>query len=129
MASPRPTQGLRTSVRSPGSIQNDQHHDATATQRGSDGKIGAIERVIADSTVKTAIQDNQPLWVVNRDTVVHYLFVGKDSETPGTVDDTNGMALPAGEGFLIFSDKSDDDQQSIVVKTDSSQVHITVLKN
>lgn len=128
MSSPTPTQGLRTSARSPGSIANEQHHDLTAVQRSGNGMIGAIDRVLADSTTKEPIQDNQPLWVVNTAAAVAYLFVGKDSDCPATVDNTNGLALPVGAGLLVFTDRSDDPQQSVVVKSSASTVHVTVLK-
>lgn len=128
MSSPNPTQGLRKSARSPGSIQNEQHHDPTAAQRSTNGVLGAIDRVLANSTTKEPIQDNQPIWAVNTSGSVAYIFIGKDNLCPVTVDATNGLAIPAGQGLLLFSDRSDDDQQSIVVKTSASSVHVTVLK-
>ncbi len=130
MSSPRPTQGLRTTARSPGSIQNEQHHDDSAAQRSGNGVIASIERIIATSTTKTAIQDNQPLWVCNTAAATAFVFVGKDNDCPaGTPDITNGMAIPPNTGLLMFPGKSDDDAQSIVVKTSAATVQVVVLKN
>lgn len=130
MSSPTPTQGLRTTVRSPGSIINDQAHDDSASQKSGNGVIASIERIIVTSTTKTAIQDNQPLWVVNTATATAFVFVGKDNDCPaGAPDITTGMAIPPNTGLLMFPGKSDDNVQSIVVKTSAATVQVVVLKN
>lgn len=130
MSSPRPTQGLRTSARSPGSIQNEQHHDDTAIQRSGNGMPASMDRILADSTVKTAIQDNQPLWVSNTSASWQYVFVGKDADCPaGAPSITTGMGIAPNTSVLMFSGKSDDDQQSIVVKASAATVQVVVLKN
>lgn len=130
MSSPRPTQGLRTTVRSPGSITNEQAHDDTATQRSGNGMPASMERIIGTSTTKTAIQDNQPLWASNTTGTWAYIFVGKDSDCPaGAPDITTGMGIAPNSSLLMFSGKSDDDAQSIVVKTSAATVQVVVLKN
>lgn len=130
MSSPRPTQGLRTTARSPGSIVNEQHHDDTAAQRSGNGMIASMDRIIATSTTKTAIQDNQPLKISNTSASWQYVFVGKDVDCPaGTPDITNGMGIAPNTSELWFPGKSDDDQQSIVVKTSAATVQVVVLKN
>lgn len=130
MSSPKPTQGLRTSARSPGSIQNEQHHDDTAIQRSGNGMPASMERILSDSTVKTPIQDNQPLWVSNTAAAWAYVFVGKDVDCPaGAPSITTGMGIAPNSSVLMFSGKSDDDQQSIVVKASAATVQVVVLKN
>lgn len=123
-----PRQGLFKGVRNPGSIVNAEFHDPSGSKKGASGVPATINQVIADSTVKTPLEAYSMLWVVNRDTVTQYLFVGKDSAVPGTVSASNGLALPAGEGHLFHCGASDDDTQSMAVKSSSSQVHITVLE-
>lgn len=130
MSSPRPTQGLRTTARSPGSIQNEQAHDDSACQRSGNGMIASVERIIAASTTKTPIQDNQPLKVSNTSATWQYVFVGKDADCPaGAPDITTGMGIAPNTSELMFPGKSDDDQQSIVVKTSADTVQVCVLKN
>lgn len=130
MSSPQPTQGLRTSARSPGSIANEQHHDDTASQRSGNGMIASMERIIATSTTKTPIQDNQPLKISNTSASWQYVFVGKDADCPaGAPDITTGMGIAPNTSELWFPGKSDDPQQSIVVKTSAATVQVVVLKN
>jgi len=130
MSSPRPTQGLRTSARSPSAIANEQNHDDTAVQRSGNGMPASIDRIIATSTTKEPIQDNQPLWVSNTAVVWAYVFVGKDIDCPaGAPSITTGMGIAPNSSVLMFSGKSDDDQQSIVVKTSAATVQVVVLKN
>ena len=130
MASPRPTQGLRTSARSPGSIQNEQHHDDSASQRSGNGMIASMDQIIATSTTKTPIQDNQPLRISNTSGTWQYVFVGKEVDCPaGAPDITTGMGIAPNTSELWFPGKSDDDQQSIVVKTSAATVQVVVLKN
>jgi len=120
---------LRNTARSPGSIQNEQAHDDCAVQRSGNGMIASMERIIATSTAKTAIQDNQPLMVNNTANAWAYVFVGKDSDCPaGAPDITTGMGVPPNSSVLMFPGKSDDDQQSIVVKTSAATVQVVVLK-
>ena len=130
MSSPRPTQGLRTSARSPGSIQNEQNHDDSATQRSGNGVIASIDHILTTSTTKAPIQDNQPLWVSNTSATWQYVFVGKDVDCPaGAPDITTGLGVAPNTSVLMFPGKSDDDQQSIVVKTSAATVQVVILKN
>lgn len=129
-SSPNPTQGLRTSARSPGSIANEQHHDDSASQRSANGVPASIDRILADSTVKTPIQDNQMLIVNNTAAAWAYVFVGKDADCPGSAPTiSNGIGVPPNSQTLMISGKSDDAQQSIVVKASAATVQVVVLKN
>lgn len=129
MSSPQPTQGLRKTARSPGSIVNEQAHDDTATQRSGNGIPASISLILADSTVKTPIQDNQPLLINNTANAWAYVFVGKDSDCPaGAPAITTGMGVPPNAQVLMFPGKSDDGLQSIVVKASAATVQVVVLK-
>ena len=128
MSTPTPTQGLQN-ARSPGSIANAEHHDFTGVGKQASGLLVSIDRIIADSSVAAgeAVGDFAPMWVVNRDAAaVHYLYVGKEP-APGTVDATNGIALPPNFAGMVFGPASDDPMKSIMVKSDDSDVHITVM--
>lgn len=121
-------QGLFKNARSPGSIVNAQHHDPSGSEKSANGVPATIKQVIADSTVETPLENFAMLWVVNRDTVPHFVFVGKHADVPGTVSASNGMCIPAGDGVLLNCGASSDDMQSMAVKSDSSQLHITILE-
>lgn len=121
-------QGLFKNARSPGSIQNAHHHDPSGSEKSANGIPATIKKVVATSTTKEPLEQYAMLWVVNRDAAVQYVFVGKDVDVPVTVDATNGMAIPAGEGVLLHCGASDDPMQSMAVKTSSAQVHITILE-
>lgn len=122
-------QGLRNNASSPGSIANSQHHDLSASQRSANGIPGTIKQILAASNVKTPLSDYAMLWVVNNDTSPHYLAISKDSDIPaGAVTAATGMCIPAGQGVLICCGASNDDQQSMACKSDSIQIHITVLE-
>lgn len=127
--SANPNQGLRKNARSPGSISNAQHHDPSGAEKSLNGIPATIQQVVATSTTKTPLEQFALLWVVNRDTAVQYIFVGKDSDVPLTVSATNGMALPAGEGVLLHCGASDDDLQSMAVKSSNALVHVTILQS
>lgn len=121
--------GLRNNARNPASIQNDQHNDASAAQRSLNGISGVIKQIIASSTTATPLSDYAILWVVNTSASPQYLFLGKLSSAPVSVGATNGLCLPAGEGLLLHCGMSDDDKQSIAVKSSDTSVHITVLES
>lgn len=128
--SANPNQGLRKNARSPGSITNAQHHDPSGAEKSLNGIPATIKQVVATSTTKTPLEQFALLWVVNRDlAAVQYIFVGKDSDVPATVDATNGMAIPPGEGLLLHCGASDDDMQSMAVKTSNALVHVTILES
>jgi hypothetical protein len=130
MSSPKPTQGLRTTVRSPNSIVNEQNHDDTASQRSANGVPASIDQIISPSTAKTAITDNQMLIVSNTSASWNYVFVGKDSDCPlGAPDITNGIGVPPNSQTLFICGKSDDPNESIVVKASNATVQIVVVKN
>lgn len=123
-----PFQGLRKNARSPGSIQNAQHHDPSGAERSLNGTPATINKVIATSTTKEPLEPYAILWVVNRNTATQYIFVGKDEDVPVTVDASNGMALPPNYGILLHCGESNDNKQSIAVKSSHSDVHITILE-
>lgn len=120
--------GLNKSARNPGSIVNIEHHDPSGSQKSANGVPATIKQVVATSTTATALEPLALLWVVNRDTSVQYIFVGKADLVPVTVDASNGMALPPNAGLLLCCGKSDDDKQSIMVKTSNALVHVTILE-
>lgn len=128
MSSPKPTQGVKN-ARNPSSIANEEHHDPTAAGKQGQGILASIKEVIATSTTAKPVEDNAVLWVCNRDSAVQYLFAGKASDAPATVDSTNGLALPPNFAGHVFCPESDDDIQSIVCKTSNVLVHITVLNS
>lgn len=121
-------QGLLKNARSPGSIVNAEHHDPSGSQKSANGIPATIKTIVADSSVKTSLEPFAMLWVVNRDTSVHYIFVGKDNVVPSPVTASNGMAIPPGAGVLLNCGVSEDDMQSMAMKTDSSQIHVTILE-
>lgn len=123
-----PKLGLKNNARSPASIANAEHHDPSGSQKSANGIPATIKQVIATSTTETPLEDFAMLWVVNRDTSVQYIFVGKDSDVPGTVDATNGMAIPPETGILLNCGASNDDMQSMAVKTSNALVHVTILE-
>lgn len=120
--------GLNKHVRNPGSIVNIEHHDPSGSQKSANGIPATIKSVIATSTTATPLEPAAMLWVVNRDTSVQYIYVGKISTAPATVDASNGMALPPNAGILMCCGKSDDDKISMSVKTSNALVHVTVLE-
>ena len=123
-----PKHGLRKNASSPASITNSQHHDPSGSQKGANGIPGTIKQVVATSTTATPLEAYALVWAVNRNAAAQYIFSGKNSDVPVTVDATNGMAIPAGEGLLIHCGASDDDLQSMAIKTSHADVHLTVLE-
>ena len=123
-----PKQGLMKNARSPGSIVNAEHHDPSGAARSTEGVPATIKEVVATSTTKKTIEPYALLWVVNGHASIQYIYVGKDSSVPATVDASNGMALPAGQGILLHCGASDDDKESMAVKTSNAAVHVTVLE-
>lgn len=121
-------QGLAKNARSPGSIVNAEHHDPSGSSKSANGVPATIKQVVADSSVETPLENFAMLWVVNRDTSPHYIFVGKHSDVPATVSASNGMCIPAGAGIQLNCGASSDDMQSMAVKSDSSQLHLTILE-
>ncbi len=121
--------GLKNGARNPGSIANIQHHDPSGAQKNLSGIAGTIKSVVATSTTATPLTPEASLWVVNRNAATQYVFVGKASDAPVTVDATNGMALPPNFGTMIFCGISDDLQDAIVVKTSHADVHVTILES
>ena len=125
-----PNQGLRNNARSPGSIDNAEHHDPSGSKKVIPGIPGTIDSIFATSSSKNPIPPASELWVVNTDAAIQYVYIGKDSGCPaGAPSITTGIAIPAGKGFAIHCGVSDDPMQSIVVKTSSNNVQVTLLQS
>lgn len=121
--------GLRNNSRSPGSIANAQHHDPTGSEKDLSGSPAAIKEVVADSTVATSVENFSIIRLMNRDTSVQYLWIGLEGDEPGTVNDTNGMALTPQFHEVMYLPASNDPQQAITVKSSNSLVHVVIMES
>lgn len=120
--------GLKRNARSPGSIDNAQHHDVTGAQKNIDGLPGTWHRILADSTNLEAVWDFAMIIVTNTDTVAQFIWIGREDQVPvGAIDITNGLALPAGNSTPIHLGASDLDGKSIAIKTSSALVQVVVV--
>lgn len=121
-------QGLFKNARNPASIQNAEHHDPSGSSKSANGVPATIKQVVATSTTKTPLEDYAMVWAVNRDASVQYVFVGKDSSVPVAADASNSLAIPPNSGVLLNCGASDDDMQSMAIKSSNALVHLTILE-
>lgn len=128
MSTKNPAHGLRQNARSPGSIVNAQHHDATGSEKDISGSPIAIKKVIADSTVVTPVDDFAIVRYMNRNSTPEYLWVGPINQVPATVNATNGIALTPLFHEVAYLPASKDSKISIALKSSSSQVHIVIME-
>lgn len=124
-----PYVGLRKNSRSPGSITNMEHHDATGAQKNIDGTPSTIKSVIADSTVSTPLCSFSMVRVCNTDTVPQFIWFGKEGDEPVSLDVTNSFALPAGYCDIFHIGASNDEKKSIVVQSSDSKVQVIVIES
>ena len=120
--------GLKKGVRNPGSIVNIQHHDASGGQKNVSGSAAQLLSVIPTSTTATPLQDESVLRVVNTTASVAYIFIGREDQVPGTINAASSLALVPNSVEHFFVGESDLDSKSLVVKTSSATVQVTIMK-
>ena len=118
--------GLKKNARSPGSIHNAEHHDPTGSSKGIDGTPLNIEDIITPTT-EEPIENCAIVRVYNADAGVQYIWSGQITAAPGTVDATTGIALAPGSSEVCYLGFSDDDQESLGIKTSDAAVQVVKL--
>ena len=106
--------GLKKHARSPGSIDNAEHHDPSRAKRVLNGSAGSITTITNDA-VEHAVGDNSILRVANDTGGTIYLWTGEAGTDP-TVNATNGIAILDGTVENIFVGASADSQVSQAYK-------------
>lgn len=129
MSSYNPSLGLKGGVSAPSAIANKQHHDTTESQKTIAGSPIAIAKVVADSTVATAVSGYTVVRVVNRGTTVAYFWAGPENAPAASalIDQTNGVALPPNSVESFCCPASSDPQKGIMIKASNALVHLVVM--
>lgn len=120
--------GLKQNARNPSAIANMEFNDGAKAQKCLIGTAGDVESIIADSTAQTIIGDEAVLRIANTSAAVAYVFVGKASLVPGTLDITTALAVMPNTSEVFFCGVSDDEKDSMVVKSSAAAVQIAILK-
>lgn len=120
--------GLKKNARNPGSIINEQHHDASNAQKNLGGSPGQIKSIIPASTTVTAIEDESVLRVVNTSGADQFIFIGKVDEVPGVLSASNALVIHGQTTEIFFSGSSDNDSKSLAVKTSNNAVQVAIMK-
>lgn len=107
--------GLKKHARSPGSIDNAEHHDPSRAKRVIKGSASNITSITNDAS-EHAVPDNSIIRVANDTGGTVYVWVGDAGSAPGTVDSTNGIAIPNGTVENLFMGVSEDSQVSQAYK-------------
>ena len=116
--------GLSKGARSPGSISNVQHHDASGACKELGGIPGTIKEIFND-TAEHAIGAHCTIRVHNPGGVA-YIWIGDSGEAPGTVDANTGFAIPAGAVELFHCGVPSAANKSVAFKCSSAmQVVVT----
>jgi hypothetical protein len=119
--------GLRNNARSPSSITNMEHNDASAAKKVLTGTGVAFEKIFPTSTDKNAVGPAAVLRIANTTASVQFVFIGKESEMPaGTPDATTGLAVMPNSVEMFYGDVPEDSDE-IVVKASDAGVQIAKL--
>jgi hypothetical protein len=122
-----PKLGLFNNARSPGSIQNMEHHDPSGSQKSINGSPATVLSIIPDSTVKTPIHPYAVLRVVNTTGATAFFLACKDSDMPGALTALNALAIPPNSAEVFHCGASDEDLESIVCKASVIGVQVAVM--
>lgn len=120
--------GLKTNARSPGSIANAQHHDPSMAERDLAGSPGTPDIIVSDAATKRVVPNGAIIRVVNTDSSMQFLFIGKDGDVPaGAPDITDGIAIPPNfyENFYLGERK---DGESIFIKASDNAVQVIIFE-
>jgi hypothetical protein len=120
--------GLKQNARNPSAIANMEFNDAAKAQKCLVGTAGDVDSILADSTVTTPLEAESVLRIANTANAVAYIYVGKLSLLPGALSITTALAIMPYSSEVIFAGTSDDDKDSIVVKSSAATVQVAVLK-
>lgn len=115
-------------ARSPGSIQNNQHHDKSLSERDIAGSPGTVDRIISDSATLQDIPSKCVIRVLNTTGSTQFLFIGKEGDAPGgTPTISTGIAISPNfyENFYIGELA---DCASVHIKSSDNGVQVVVFE-
>lgn len=111
--------GLNKHARSPGSIDNSEHHDPSRAKRTIDGCAGQITSITNDAS-EHPVPDNSIIRVANDTGATIYLWIGNAGDSPGTPSASDSFAIPDGTVEKFYMGISPDSQKSKAYKLSSA---------
>lgn len=116
-------------ARSPGSLQNQQHHDKSLSERDIAGSPGTVDQIIADAATAQTIPDGCVIRVMNTTGAMQFLFIGKLSDVPGGAPTiSTGIAIPPNFYENFYIGKLDGDAESVHIKASDNGVQVVVFE-
>lgn len=115
-------------ARSPGSIVNSQHHDASLAGRHAAGSPGTVEKIISNAATAQPIKDYCVIRVLNVNAATQFLFIGAEADVPvGAPTIATGIAIPSNayENFYIGKLEGN---ESIFIKASSNDIQVVVFE-
>lgn len=119
--------GQNTGARSPSGIVNAEHHDLSSAGKKISVVPGAIEQIVADSTIETPLKKKQMVRLANTTASVAFVWIGEAGLAPVAVDITNGLAIQPNETIIISSGELVNGK-SCAIKTSANTVQAVLFE-
>lgn len=113
-------------ARSPSSVNNQQHHDKSLSERDINGSPGTIGKIISNANTLQSVPELSVLRVTNTTASTQFLFIGEEADAPaGAPVLAEGFALPPNsvENFYVGQLLS---KKSVHIKASDAGVQVVV---